>query len=564
MDETDPYFYLDPDNNPLLIGTRVSSFGGRADYESGQDNGEFAGGGKSYDPASGWENPEPYAAVPPEWVKQGIVNYGDTIDVFNPQNPDNRMQVVVRDSGPGRKTGRGLDVAPNVLHQLGLETDQTIGMDLSKNFQGKHDNFGPGPNGEDELREEFRNRIADQPASSMVAGGPTLDSIHQAIQKAGDPVARNNDGSLDFGNGISVFPTGVVQAEAGNVLYQWFPGSTKPHIVNVNPKSKLLHDPNTGYWDVSDLKNPKPITLAGSGDPSSVDLSKIKPGDWNSVPEDIRDVAKNIAQFKYPKVSGFALRSPYFQNMFKVISKVDPTFNYQQYDVRQKALVDYSGQGKNGQNIIAYNTALRHMKSAKDASDELAKSYDASDQLSNYFVHHSKSLSGDPAYGNYLTNVNTLINEMGRAVSGGVPHEAELKRQLSTLAGGIGYVPNSKQRSEVMKQMAKLLGGRLASVEDNYVRAFGKKPDVSFLDPEAEQTLRDVGAKEIADQYGSHGGKRPYLDPENVDTTIQPFPGVAGSPQSTKVPSRHNNITNKTEVQINGQWVDLDTIRGGK
>jgi hypothetical protein len=381
------------------------------------------------------------------------------------------------------------------------------------------------------------------------------DSIVPPIEGDSKITSQNKDGSVTWSDGVTIYPDGTMYRDiAGERIIRHPNGATEKRQLSqskgevksdsqgrlfdintgkeVTPpgfalKPKVFKDTNTGLaFDISDVNNPKPINLPGN--PAAADLSQIKQGDWNSVPEDVRDVAKNIAEYRYPKISGFALRSPYFQQMFKVISKVDPSFDYKNYDARQHFLTNFSGSGKIGQNILSFDTALDHMGRALGSSDVMESQEKKSDvpanKLGTGVYWNSKNLAGDPRKSAYDADADTLAGEYIRAITGAAPDVADKKQWADRLTGGWVTVPNATQRKAVMNEMAHNLGSRLGEIEQQYKRTMGKDLDVSLLSPEAEATLSRVGATDIIQKYGSHGGKRPYADPANGFSPTD-FPG---------------------------------------
>jgi hypothetical protein len=523
----------DPDSI-FMVGAKISSFGGPKDVESGQDNGQFAYGGSSVTP-EGEESQLNYAAVDPAWYKNGI-KPGSTVNVINPKTGTS-VPVTLVDKGPARWTGRGIDVAPHVLNKLGLETDEDAYIDFKPAILG-----GPTSQPAQQQDQQPQEDLTTAEGARSYLSRATMPGqpMEASTQGGGEPVSgvsgirKLNDGGYDLGDGVIGYPNGILSMHSGNTVTQYIPDDNSPngykiHTQNVQPKSNIYRDPTSGLtYDISGgIQNAKPIELAG--DPANVDMSKIKQGDWNSVPEDLRDVAKNIANYRYPKVTGFALRSPYFQNLFKIVSKVDPTFNYQQYDQRQKALNSFLGDGKYGQSITSFNTALRHAQEALNTSEKLGKEGD-SNQISNYINFKGKTLAGNTAVTNYETDARVFVRELERAVTGAAPSVSGIEEEVQPLIGGFGHYPTAQQRKQAMAEMAKLLGGRLGEIYNTYERSLGKKPDVSFLSPEAEKTLRNLGLTELADKYGSQGGKLPYIDPTTNTGGVEPFPG-ASAPQ---------------------------------
>ena len=65
-------------------------------------------------------------------------------------------------------------------------------------------------------------------------------------------------------------------------------------------------------------------------------MDDVKKHDWSTVPQEFRGTAQMIDQYRYP-MSPRSMQSGYYRNMFNIINKVDPSFDFQKYQARQKS-----------------------------------------------------------------------------------------------------------------------------------------------------------------------------------------------------------------------------------
>jgi hypothetical protein len=581
--------YYDPESNPMKLQfgvaptpesdqpnedatvavPTVTTFGGRKDYESGQDNGQFAFGGKSYDPRTGYENPEPYAALDPSWFKEygGFLEPGQLLPIHPAGDPSRTAYVIARDIGPSRRLqaqGKLLDVAPNVKDYLGMGDNDSAVIDFSPVISGQ---LPKVPIGANLTQDEIQNYINSQDPSSRIAGTPTAGSMQQA-RGGGIPKVV----STDPDTGLVTYSDGTKVNKATQTVYQpipgttqvsvWSPGMKQPHYINAAPK--IYRDPGTQLGFIiaptpehpdASPEHPYPMNLPGN--PASVDTEGVKEGDWSTVPDSIRPIAQAIDQYKYPKISAFALRSPYFQSMLKVVQAVDPKFNYMEYEKRQKLMTDIAGEGKLGQNILSFNTAMDHLGRAVNASEEMkALDLNTGTKPGNYLWQKYYTNTGAPKESAVIAKYNTaeqaLENELERATSGSSPHEKGKEGWSDLLASNVPY---AAQKS-ALREAANIIGDRLAEVDEQYRRTFGSDADFSLLSPQAESTLRAIGADDLVQKYGSRGGKRQYLDPNTVSSQPQPFPGSTPSPNETgHLKRRYSPSTGLWQVQnADGTW----------
>ena len=273
MSFLDRYEYADPDD-PFLLATRGSTFGGPEDQE---DNGLFAFGGGSILP-DGSINPENYAALPEEWYNEDLVKPGQKFKVTNPETGITSI-VVARDKGPSAP-GRGIDLAPHAMLELGADTDQPLIIDLrpisdeeEKVIQPFALDSGPPdmslsditpspevqPPDPSEVFDPARAglsaltaigskepEIAVTPAPSGFTPNQSIIADAEASYKSkSDPnddipdiIETRKDGSKVFEDGTIVYPNGVVELKVGEEYERIVPGAKSPRRIKKESKGR--------------------------------------------------------------------------------------------------------------------------------------------------------------------------------------------------------------------------------------------------------------------------------------------------------------------------------------
>lgn len=208
---------LDNPEDIYKVAANISTFGGPEDVASGQDNGEFAFGGGSVTP-EGEESSENYAAIDPAWYNHGVkpgstvyVNYGDK-----------SIPVVLRDKGPARWTGRGIDVAPHVLKQLGANTDDEVVIDFKPALLPQSEDLTTQAGAQSYIAREGGRPEA------MTAGSASQVGVRGDVGKKPDlGVTKLPDGGYDLGDGVIGYPNGIFQRRTGNTITEYIPDDTQ-------------------------------------------------------------------------------------------------------------------------------------------------------------------------------------------------------------------------------------------------------------------------------------------------------------------------------------------------
>lgn len=201
-----------------------------------------------------------------------------------------------------------------------------------------------------------------------------------------------------------------------------------------------------------------------------------------SVPKPIADQVKALAEGRMQFPAGFALKSPYWQNMISMVSQYDPSFDAVNYNSRASTRRDFTS-GQSSKNITALNTAIGHMGTLQQAADALGNS---NTPAINYLVNQVRSATGDPRVNNFDLAKHAVANELMRVFRQVGASETETKAFEERLSSS----SSPAQINEALKLGAELLHSRLDALNDTYQRGMGTTADVTqLLSPKAKAAL---------------------------------------------------------------------------
>jgi len=166
------------------------------------------------------------------------------------------------------------------------------------------------------------------------------------------------------------------------------------------------------------------------------------------------------------------------------LTSLDPNFNAANYDSIRKTLMDYTPGGTVGQQVLAFNTAMRHAGLLSDAVDQL---HNGNMQLANKIGTAISVQFGNNPVTNFNTIKTYLAGELAKGFGGGVATDssrAEANAILST-------IQSPQQLKGGLQSAVKLLQGKIGAQEDAY-QATVKRP-VSLLDGESHKVLQKLG-----------------------------------------------------------------------
>lgn len=198
-----------------------------------------------------------------------------------------------------------------------------------------------------------------------------------------------------------------------------------------------------------------------------------------ALPQTMGSQVKALAEGRMAFPSGFALKTPYWQNMLRMVSQYDPNFDAVNYNARSKTR-NWITSGQGAQTVTALNTALGHAAGLADNFDKLGNTQFP---MINAALNFGKTELGNAQPTVVKQNIDALASE-GRkvfAASGG-GNLTELDNWKSSFP--INGSP--EQQKGALKEFVSLLDSRMNAVSDQYNRGMGTTAQpLTLLSPTA-------------------------------------------------------------------------------
>ena len=201
----------------------------------------------------------------------------------------------------------------------------------------------------------------------------------------------------------------------------------------------------------------------------------------------VDDTAKMIAHYQMPPLSGYALRSPWGQQVMAKVSQLNHDYQAEQYGARAKAVKDFST-GKQGDQLRSFNVAISHLKTLREAADAL-KNGDI--KLFNSLSQRIANETGSAAPANFdairsITNDEVLKAVIGSA--GALGDRTKAEEYLSKSS-------SPEQLSGVADKYIELIAGQVRGLKKQYEDTTGLKNFDTRLLPETRSALDAVTKK---------------------------------------------------------------------
>lgn len=169
-----------------------------------------------------------------------------------------------------------------------------------------------------------------------------------------------------------------------------------------------------------------------------------------------------------------------------MLTSLDPNFNATNYDTIRKTKLDYTPGGSVGSQVLAFNTAMRHVGMLNDAVDSLGN-------VGPQFVNRLKNalsvqLGKDPVT-NFSTIKTYLAGELAKGFGGGVATDSSRAEANDILS----KIQSPEQLHGGLINAVGLLRGKIGAQEDAYKKATFGQP-ISLLDDEANAVIKKMGA----------------------------------------------------------------------
>lgn len=211
------------------------------------------------------------------------------------------------------------------------------------------------------------------------------------------------------------------------------------------------------------------------------------------LPKSTADQVKALAEGRMQFPAGFALKSPYWQNMISMVSQYDPNFDAINYQSRAATRKDFTS-GASSKNVTAINTAIGHL-------DSLDKAASALDNGSTPFINSIKNtvlpqLGGTQKAANLRTfqqAKEAVANELMRVFRGTGASSSDTQKWAET----INAADSPPALKAAIRSAVDLLDSRITALDVQYKRGMGTTASVmDLINPKTKATyerLHNVG-----------------------------------------------------------------------
>lgn len=196
----------------------------------------------------------------------------------------------------------------------------------------------------------------------------------------------------------------------------------------------------------------------------------------------IARTAKMVANGDMPWPGGFALKSPYWQNVIAAAQTYDPSANGNRFPAMKQF-----NTGKQGDQVRAFDVGIAHLNTLSTLSDAL----DNKDtRLLNTAANSWKTQTGSDAPTNFNAAKDVVGNEIVKAIvgAGGGVSDRDKAQQAVNAAS------SPAQLKGVIDTYKTLMKGQLGGLKQQYENSTGRKDFYDRLTPTSRDELKPVDA----------------------------------------------------------------------
>lgn len=208
-----------------------------------------------------------------------------------------------------------------------------------------------------------------------------------------------------------------------------------------------------------------------------------------TLPPTVQAQVKALAEGRMQFPSGFALKSPYWQQMLTAVSQYDPGFDAMNYNARANTRKDFTS-GESSKNIAAINTAMAHLGSLKKSYDALGNTdYPTYNSVANYLGKQfgNKDIQAETTH--VSANAEAVSHELAKVFRSTGMSEGEInawKQKINTSS-------TPSESNAVIESALELMNGRMQALSEKYKQGMGTTKDpLELLSPEAQAAYKKL------------------------------------------------------------------------
>ena len=282
-----------------------------------------------------------------------------------------------------------------------------------------------------------------------------------------------------------------------------------------------------------------------------------------SLPPGLAAQIKRLSEGKESFPGGFAMRSPYVQNLMAAVGKYDPSFDAINYNSRAKTRADFTS-GASAKNITALNTAIEHAGRLENNIDGLGNFQVPYVNMVKNAVERGVGLGG--AQNKFNEDVQALTSEATRAWRQAGGSEADIVGWKN----GLNSSDSPGALRDSLKEMVELLMSKTKSLHQQYTQGMGTDTsDIPMVSPGASKVLDKLGVENLPEAKSAAPAPAPapsakVITSDLMDTARATNKGVDDSTlvdafvKKGYMPSGATNFKeypNTIEYDLNGKHV---------
>lgn len=240
-----------------------------------------------------------------------------------------------------------------------------------------------------------------------------------------------------------------------------------------------------------------------------------KPGAGGSASQAVVDA---ILAGRMAVPTGFALRSPYWQDVIERVAQKDPTFDATKYGARAAARRTFAS-GPEARNVTAINTVIGHLGTLDEAATALQN---GDIRTLNSIQNRIATELGDPRVQNFDTAKQAVAEETMRVFRqvGASESEARAWGERITSSG------SPQQLRGVIKTLGDLLDSRVEAIGRQFDRTVNQDGNPARVDPKNLRVLDRLRGKPQTNARGwklmtDANGNAAYVGPNNEIEEVQ-------------------------------------------
>lgn len=197
-------------------------------------------------------------------------------------------------------------------------------------------------------------------------------------------------------------------------------------------------------------------------------------------------IVSAVKEGRMPLPSGFALRSPYWQDVINRVAQQDPGFDASRYVARSAARRTFAS-GPEARNVTSLNTVIGHLGTL----DEAAAALENKDvRVVNAVVNRARQELGDPRITSFDTARQAVAEETMRVFRqvGASEQEAKDWRDRISSSG------SPAQLRANISTLGQLLESRVEAIGQQYERTVNEQGNPARIDPKNRALLDKLKA----------------------------------------------------------------------